>query len=621
MRLFPAPPLSWLPLLLLPLLQLTRTCRHACRGTRRVIRCDPDGADSTAVLQRALDTSHGVVTLAAGQTCMSEPLMVTAVQNGGPFLSACNSDTNQMMDVSVRAVTVRVSPNDTRVQAAAECNATLSANAASNNVAVSQSTCVIKTDDAAQATQYIADLRQRLAASTPPSPPPPLPLPPSASSLSALAVGVGPVHAGAPMTPAYKNTTTSYKGAIPAGTTQVTVTATPTTPGATIKLQCPEGHWIVLHPGTASQPVNLSATGSSDTLTLTVTSADTIASTAYSVVLAYPPVLPSEVGLASISFFLAGSNTALQLVPPWNSTAMPGSIKYSVHVPDGEDRLKLRAAALQGQPFSTITANVLPLEAPASPALGLLTGQFQLEAAVVAVSLSVLGSDKKTTKSFTIQLNSTVCGLNPAGRTRPCNATYKGAYCTAACAQYYQPIGGGLAYTCGSKIEPTGPAVNGKPTNVTVPAWLPSAKGPLSCGLIPPPARECTECTWHCIANIRITVLYCILSPASSVLQYDDSYILLARSADRRPLEVHEWHECWAASQYLGQRHQERNHDPERNLVLGKSWSRLLIVRLLPRLRDRLRSVRQPLLGHIYDSLCLRFLVAPTGPATTCRHR
>jgi hypothetical protein len=46
----------------------------------QVIHCSPT-ADSTSVLAGAFSRSHTTVTLAAGQTCVSEPLVVTGVQN------------------------------------------------------------------------------------------------------------------------------------------------------------------------------------------------------------------------------------------------------------------------------------------------------------------------------------------------------------------------------------------------------------------------------------------------------------------------------------------------------------------------------------------------------------
>ena len=61
---------------------------------------------------------------------------------GAPFLSAKSSGANQLGNVEVRDVTVRLNSNDTQQQAAIACNATLSTDARSSNVTVSNVTCV-----------------------------------------------------------------------------------------------------------------------------------------------------------------------------------------------------------------------------------------------------------------------------------------------------------------------------------------------------------------------------------------------------------------------------------------------------------------------------------------------
>jgi len=57
-------------------------------------------------------------------------------------LSAKSSGANQLGNVEVRDVTVRLNSNDTQQQAAIACNATLSTDARSSNVTVSNVTCV-----------------------------------------------------------------------------------------------------------------------------------------------------------------------------------------------------------------------------------------------------------------------------------------------------------------------------------------------------------------------------------------------------------------------------------------------------------------------------------------------
>jgi hypothetical protein len=63
---------------------------------------------------------------------------------GGPFLTADNSGAKQMVDVHVSDVRVNLASSDNKSQAATACNYTLSANAASNDVSVSNVTCVIE---------------------------------------------------------------------------------------------------------------------------------------------------------------------------------------------------------------------------------------------------------------------------------------------------------------------------------------------------------------------------------------------------------------------------------------------------------------------------------------------
>jgi len=62
---------------------------------------------------------------------------------GSPFLTAKNSGVNQLVNVGVRNVSVRLNNNDTQQQAKIACNATLSTNASSSNVTVSDVTCVV----------------------------------------------------------------------------------------------------------------------------------------------------------------------------------------------------------------------------------------------------------------------------------------------------------------------------------------------------------------------------------------------------------------------------------------------------------------------------------------------
>ena len=62
---------------------------------------------------------------------------------GAPFLTATNSGANQLVNVDVRDVSVRLNSNDTQEQAATACNATRSATASSNNVTVSNVTCMV----------------------------------------------------------------------------------------------------------------------------------------------------------------------------------------------------------------------------------------------------------------------------------------------------------------------------------------------------------------------------------------------------------------------------------------------------------------------------------------------
>lgn len=61
---------------------------------------------------------------------------------GENFLFACNNGQNQLVDVTVQGVRVYVNASDTESQAATECNATLSANATSNNVTLSPVLCI-----------------------------------------------------------------------------------------------------------------------------------------------------------------------------------------------------------------------------------------------------------------------------------------------------------------------------------------------------------------------------------------------------------------------------------------------------------------------------------------------
>lgn len=61
---------------------------------------------------------------------------------GSPFLTAKDSGANQLVNVNVRNVTVRLNISDSKAQGTTACSATLSADATSNGVTVSNVSCV-----------------------------------------------------------------------------------------------------------------------------------------------------------------------------------------------------------------------------------------------------------------------------------------------------------------------------------------------------------------------------------------------------------------------------------------------------------------------------------------------
>ena len=315
---------------------------------------------------------------------------------------------------------------------------------------------------------------------------PPPPPPPPDASLKALSVG-----GGVKLTPAFSPSVQSYTAAEPPSAMQLTLTATQNDSSATMTVT--GTGWPgaqALAAGAASPPVNL--TVASAQLSVTVKSADGKASRGYTVTAKFPPSPPASVGLKTLAVTAAGK--PLVVVPPFNSSAPP-TTRYSAKVPDGIDQVVLQASTLDAFSSFTVTGGAVPTAQP-PPVRGSGSVTFKLNSFQQGANFAVLGSDRTTTKSFALQLNSTVCTDSPISDGTLCPDTAQGAKCTVGCAQYYEPIEGSTALTC--TLLTLYRVVNGKNVSYQQPGWRSNGGGMLRCGLKPPPPLP-KGGTWKCM--------------------------------------------------------------------------------------------------------------------------
>ena len=245
----------------------------------------------------------------------------------------------------------------------------------------------------------------------PPAPPPPTP--PSLKSLAAGGAG------GLALTPAFKPTVTGYTVLEQPATQQLTATAFPSVPGSALTVS--GSGWLVnglpLPAGAPSPPVNLTAPTSY--VQVHVWSADKKASTTYQISAAFAPSPPASVGLRSVT--VSGGGKPLALVPPFNSTAPPTAI-YSAKVPDGVDWIQVAVVTLNSTSRVVVSGSGAPPSSPILSSGSVL--QKLVSSPQQAATVTVTGGDRKTVKTFTVRLNSTVCAVSPIANGLPCNDTY-----------------------------------------------------------------------------------------------------------------------------------------------------------------------------------------------------
>lgn len=370
-------------------------------------------------------------------------------------------------------------------------------------------------DDEASSFREVASGRgSPMSEALPPAPPPDI-------SLKALVPGGA---SSLKLTPLFTAAVTTYTVLEQPETAALTLTATPTDSTTTMNVHVSSdpAPAVPLASGTASPAMNLTAmTTSAVSLQVKVTSADEKASRTYTVTPTFPPSPPATVGLKSVA--ITANGKPLQLVPAINSSAAP-TAKYSVKVPDGVDTLSVGASTIDAYSTIAVSGYGQQLKSAPSPFASGGAMSFFLTSTTQTANFVVLGSDKKTTKTFSVQINSTVCANGPINHATSCPHTYQGAKCAVRCSEYFEPIAGSGEMTCSLKTE--WQIVAGQNTSRHVPTWLTDTApirchanehcpnggdcpvnglcpetgggGKLVCGLIPPPPLP-KGGTWKCM--------------------------------------------------------------------------------------------------------------------------
>ena len=184
------------------------------------------------------------------------------------------------------------------------------------------------------------------------------------------------------LNPTFMDTTTAYTASAPNAAAQITVTATPTDPGATVEITptdaalAASGHQVTLAEG-------------DNLITATVTAADGTTTGAYTVtVTRRPPAAQDDADLASLSL----SEGTLE--PAFSST----QVAYSAEVANTVGQVTVTAAANH----AGAEVAIVPTDADDNEANG---HQVNLEPGANTITVNVTAADGTTEKVYTITVN------------------------------------------------------------------------------------------------------------------------------------------------------------------------------------------------------------------------
>ena len=183
------------------------------------------------------------------------------------------------------------------------------------------------------------------------------------------------------LNPTFMDTTTAYTASAPNAAAQITVTATPTDPGATVEITPTDADLAGGHQVNLAEGDNL--------ITATVTAADGTTTKAYTVtVTRRPPAAQDDADLASLSL----SEGTLE--PAFSST----QVAYSAEVANTVGQVTVTAAANH----AGAEVAIVPTDADDNEANG---HQVNLEPGANTITVNVTAADGTTEKVYTITVN------------------------------------------------------------------------------------------------------------------------------------------------------------------------------------------------------------------------